>query len=44
MVFATIVLLSLIGLVVYYAVEIVERIAIPWHVSQQAHDAKDATL
>ena len=34
MVFATIVLLSLIGLVVYYAVEIVERIAIPWHVSQ----------
>ena len=43
MVFATIVLLSLIGLVVYYAVEIVERIAIPWHVSQQA-TAKDATL
>ena len=43
MVFATIVLLSLIGLVVYYAVEIVERIAIPWHVSQQA-SAKDATL
>ena len=41
MVFATIVLLSLIGLVVYYAVEIIERIAIPWHVSQQAitHDA-----
>jgi NitT/TauT family transport system permease protein len=43
MVFATIVLLSLIGLVVYYAVEIVERIAIPWHVSQQAA-AQDATL
>ena len=37
MVFATIVILSLIGLVVYYAVEIVERLAIPWHVSQQAH-------
>ena len=36
MVFAIIVLLSLIGLVVYYAVEIIERIAIPWHVSQQA--------
>ena len=35
MVFATIVLLSVIGVVVYYAVEIVERIAIPWHVSQQ---------
>jgi NitT/TauT family transport system permease protein len=41
MVFATIVLLSVIGLIVYYAVEILERIAIPWHVSQQgaAHDA-----
>jgi NitT/TauT family transport system permease protein len=43
MVFATIVVLSLIGLVVYYAVEVVERVAIPWHVSQQA-TAKDATL
>jgi NitT/TauT family transport system permease protein len=41
MVFATIVILSLIGVVVYYAVEIVERVAIPWHVSQleAAHDA-----
>jgi NitT/TauT family transport system permease protein len=41
MVFATIVLLSLIGVAVYYAVEIVERMAIPWHASQQrsAHDA-----
>ncbi len=41
MVFAIIVLLSLIGLAVYYAVEIIERIAIPWHVSQQGatHDA-----
>lgn len=35
MVFATIVLLSLIGLAVYYVVEVLERIAIPWHVSQQ---------
>jgi NitT/TauT family transport system permease protein len=43
MVFATIVLLSLIGLIIYYSVEIVERLAIPWHVSQQA-SAKDATL
>ena len=43
MVFATIVILSLIGLVVYYTVEVVERVAIPWHVSQQA-TAKDATL
>lgn len=43
MVFATIVLLSLIGLAVYYAVEVVERLAIPWHVSQQ-HTAHDATM
>jgi len=43
MVFATIVILSLIGLAVYYVVEIVERIAIPWHVSQQA-SARDATM
>jgi len=35
MVFATIVLLSVIGLLVYYAVELVERFTIPWHVSQQ---------
>jgi NitT/TauT family transport system permease protein len=38
MVFAIVVLLSLIGLAVYYVVEIIERIAIPWHVSQQAGD------
>jgi NitT/TauT family transport system permease protein len=43
MVFATIVVLSLIGVIVYYAVEVIERLAIPWHVSQQAQ-AKDATL
>jgi NitT/TauT family transport system permease protein len=43
MVFAIIVLLSLIGLAVYYAVEIVERIAIPWHVSQQGA-AQDVSL
>jgi NitT/TauT family transport system permease protein len=43
MVFATIVVLSLIGLAVYYAVEVIERLAIPWHVSQQA-TARDATL
>ena len=34
MVFAVIFLLSFIGLAVYYAVEFVERITIPWHVSQ----------
>ena len=32
MVFAVIVLLSLIGLAVYYTVEFIERITIPWHV------------
>ena len=36
MVFGIIIVLSAIGLVIYYAVEIVERIVIPWHVSQQA--------
>jgi NitT/TauT family transport system permease protein len=35
MVFAIVVLLSLIGLAVYYAVELIERLAIPWHVSQR---------
>jgi ABC-type nitrate/sulfonate/bicarbonate transport system permease component len=30
------VLLSLIGLAIYYAVEIAERFTIPWHVSQQS--------
>jgi NitT/TauT family transport system permease protein len=35
MVFATIILLSIIGLAVYYAVELIERFTIPWHVSQQ---------
>jgi len=43
MVFATIVILSLIGVVVYYAVEVVERVAIPWHVSQQAA-AQDSAM
>jgi NitT/TauT family transport system permease protein len=38
MVFAIVVLLSLIGLAIYYTVEIIERIAIPWHVSQQPTD------
>ena len=43
MVFATIVLLSLIGVIVYYTVEVIERLAIPWHVSQQ-RSAQDATM
>jgi NitT/TauT family transport system permease protein len=42
-VFATIVLLSLIGLAVYYVVEVLERIAIPWHVSQQ-REPQDGTM
>ena len=36
MVFAVIVVLSIIGLALYYAVEILERLMIPWHVSQQS--------
>lgn len=35
MVFAIIVLLSLIGLAIYYIVELVERLVIPWHVSHR---------
>jgi len=35
MVFAIIVLLSLIGLAIYYAVELIERLVIPWHVAQR---------
>ena len=38
MVFAIIVLLSLIGLAVYYVVELIERLVIPWHVSQRPVD------
>jgi NitT/TauT family transport system permease protein len=44
MVFAIVVLLSLIGLAVYYAVEIIERLTIPWHVSQQSAEAPTATM
>lgn len=36
MVFATIVVLSIVGLLLYYGVELLERIAIPWHTSMQA--------
>lgn len=35
MVFAIIVVLSLLGLLIYYAVEFIERLVIPWHVSQR---------
>ena len=36
MVFAVILVLSGIGLLVYYAVGLIERLAIPWHVSHRA--------
>lgn len=35
MVFAVILVLSAIGLLVYYAVELLEKLAIPWHVSHR---------
>ena len=35
MVFAGIFIISVVGLAVYYAVEALERLAIPWHVSQR---------
>ena len=35
MVFAIIVLLSVIGLAIYYFVELIERLVIPWHVAQR---------
>lgn len=44
MVFAIVVLLSLIGLAVYYVVEIIERFAIPWHVSQQRDEPGPALV
>lgn len=37
MVFATIMVLSIVGLIVYYAVEYIEKISIPWHVSQRTN-------
>ena len=35
MVFAIIVLLSVIGLAIYYLIELIERLVIPWHVSHR---------
>ena len=34
--FAAILVLSVLGLALYAVVELIERIAIPWHVSQRA--------
>ena len=36
--FATIVALTMIGLVFFYAVEFVEAILIPWHVSHRVRE------
>ena len=44
MVFGIIVLLSFIGLAVYYLVELIERLAIPWHVSQRGHGTTVGTM
>jgi NitT/TauT family transport system permease protein len=44
MVFATILVLSLIGLAVYYAVELLERVTIPWHVSHQTPEGTTALI
>jgi NitT/TauT family transport system permease protein len=38
-VFAAIILLSAVGLAIYYLVEVLERIAIPWHASQAKSDS-----
>jgi NitT/TauT family transport system permease protein len=35
--FATLVVLSVVAMLFFYAVELIERILIPWHVSQRAH-------
>jgi len=37
--FATLVTLSVLAMLFFYAVEAVERLAIPWHVSQRGHPA-----
>ena len=41
MVFATIVVLSIVGLLLYYSVELIERLMIPWHVSMK-EEVRDA--
>lgn len=37
--FAAIVILTVLGLVVYYTVSFIERVSIPWHVSQRSESA-----
>ena len=38
MTFATVIVLSCIGLAVYFLVELAEQLAIPWHVSQRTKE------
>jgi NitT/TauT family transport system permease protein len=38
MMFATLVALTMIGLVFFYAVEFVEQLLIPWHVSHRVRE------
>ena len=35
--FATLVVLSVIAMAFFYAIEVLERVCIPWHVSQRGH-------
>jgi NitT/TauT family transport system permease protein len=42
-VFATVVLVSAVGLTLYYLVELVERLSIPWHVSQRGSGREAAS-
>jgi NitT/TauT family transport system permease protein len=37
LIFASLVVLSVIAMAFFYAVEALERVSIPWHVSQRAH-------
>lgn len=41
--FAAIAILTVLGLVLYYAVSLIERLAIPWHVSQRQESATTIT-
>lgn len=41
--FAAIVILTTVGLILYYAVSLIERLAIPWHVSQRSESDTTST-
>jgi NitT/TauT family transport system permease protein len=42
--FATIVALTIIGLVFFYAIEMLETLMIPWHVSQRGRHEASGTM